>query len=227
MSGQVVGPGCGPVTGAGSGPAGGDPFVPADVQLTGDSITDAGRRDDPAHLGSGYVRDLARGHLAGSRVTNTGLGGDRLRDLEARWDSDVLAVPSQVLSVYIGINDTWRRFDQGEITEVAEFEAGLRRLLRPWVDHGTSLVLVEPFVLPLLPGQEIWHIDLDPKQAAVRAVAADVGAAFVPLATTMADRAAGLGAEALVIDGVHPTPLGHAVIADAWWTALQQRFGPS
>lgn len=225
MSGPGVDPGAEHVTGAGS--AGGDAFVPADVQLTGDSITDAGRRDDPAHLGSGYVRELARGHLAGSRVTNTGVGGDRLRDLEARWGTDVLAVPSQVLSVYIGINDTWRRFDQGEITETAEFEAGLRRLLAPWVDRGASLVLIEPFVLPLQPGQEIWHIDLHPKQEAVRAVAADVGAAFVPLATTMADRAAELGAEALVVDGVHPTPLGHAVIADAWWTAHQQRFGPA
>jgi lysophospholipase L1-like esterase len=201
--------------------------VPTDVQLTGDSITDAGRRDDPAHLGSGYVRDLAHGHLSGSRVTNTGVGGDRLRDLEARWGADVLSVPSHVLSVYIGVNDTWRRFDQGEVTEAAEFEAGLRRLLEPWVALGAFLVLVEPFVLPVQPGQESWHIDLHPKQEAVRAVAADVGAAFVPLATTMADRASELGAAALVVDGVHPTPLGHTVIAEAWWTALQQRFGPA
>ena len=59
----------------------------------------------------------------------------------------------------------------------------------------------------------------------LRALAEDVGAAFVPLAAPMAALAAEVGPEAVAADGVHPTSLGHARIADAWWAAATARYG--
>ncbi|PHP53148.1 SGNH/GDSL hydrolase family protein [Actinomyces ruminis] len=99
--------------------------------FTGDSITEWGRTDkrDPHDLGCNYVRLLAEEHLAGQTVLNTGIGGDRLADLAERWQRDVVALAPDVLSVYIGINDTWRHYDEGVVSPVPAFAQRLRELL--------------------------------------------------------------------------------------------------
>jgi lysophospholipase L1-like esterase len=43
-----------------------------------------------------------------------------------------------------------------------------------------------------------------------------VGARFVPLQAAFDARAAETGPEAWAKDGVHPTPAGHALIAQQW-----------
>ncbi|MGW2847325.1 SGNH/GDSL hydrolase family protein, partial [Streptomyces sp. NPDC001274] len=83
----------------------------------GDSITDAGRdRTDPASLGNGYVQEIARtlGERPdagpGPTVINRGISGHRVYDLEPRWTTDVVEHRPDVVTVKIGINDTWRRY---------------------------------------------------------------------------------------------------------------------
>ena len=200
---------------------------PTSVLFAGDSITEWDRREDPLGWGAGYVGMLARGPLAAATVTNAGVSGDRVRDLEARGARDIVPLDAEVLSLYVGVNDTWRWYDQGDQTSAADFEAALRRLLAPWAQRGTRLVLVEPFVVPVEPSQRTWSEDLGPKQDAVRRVAADLGAAHVPLAEPMIELAARTGPRLVVDDGVHPTAQGHRLIADAWWAAYTERFGAS
>jgi lysophospholipase L1-like esterase len=90
----------------------------------GDSITDAGRdaSAEPSPwlpnfgLGSGYVSQVwawltAAYPEARIRVFNKGTSGHTVRDLASRWQSDVLDLKPDVLSVMIGINDVWRQFD--------------------------------------------------------------------------------------------------------------------
>jgi lysophospholipase L1-like esterase len=190
------------------------------VLLVGDSVTDCGRRTDPDGLGDGYVRLLADGPLRGARVTNRGVGGDRAADLAARWDADVLRARPDVLSVLVGINDTWRRYDSGVPTPAAAFEATYRALLGSALAAGVRrLVLVEPFVLPVTPEQERWwDEDLGERVGVVRRLAAEHGATLVPAATHLAALAGRTGAAALAADGVHPTPAGHRALADLWWS---------
>jgi acyl-CoA thioesterase I len=80
--------------------------------FTGDSITDAGRRTDPSgYLGAGYVRRIAEMASAGNpalTVVNTGIGGNRTTDLAARWEEDVILRSPNVLTILVGVNDTWR-----------------------------------------------------------------------------------------------------------------------
>lgn len=195
--------------------------APTHVLLVGDSVTDCGRRADPEHLGGGYVRLLAEGPLRGCRVTNRGVGGDRAVDLAARWQADVLAERPDVLSVAVGINDTWRRYDRGVTTPAEAFEATYRGLLGSALAAGVRrLVLVEPFVVPVTPEQERWwDEDLGAKVAVVHRLAAEHGAVLVPAGTHLAALAAEHGAVALAADGVHPTPAGHRALADLWWAA--------
>jgi lysophospholipase L1-like esterase len=189
----------------------------------GDSITDAGRRGDPQGLGEGYVRLIAETLASrGDRRTilNRGIGGDRIGDLRARWQEDVMAHEPSTLSVYVGINDTWRRFDQGQETAATEFEAVYRELLEEArAAFSPNLILVEPFLTPVTEQQQGWLDDLAGKREAVASLATEFGAAFVPLHRILTVAAAHHGAAAIAADGVHPTPLGSELIAESWEAA--------
>ncbi len=200
------------------------------IVFIGDSITDSGRRDDPdRHLGHGYVRLVA--HALAARgdtrpIVNTGISGDRAVDLRARWQRDALAHDPELLSVYVGVNDTWRRYDRDDPTTAEAFESTYRALLVEAQERlAPRMILVEPFVLPVTAEQEHWgEADLDAKRDVVARLAAEFGAAFVPLQSLLLDAAAQhdagrAGHAALAEDGVHPTALGSELIAGAWLAA--------
>ncbi|MEK4465648.1 MULTISPECIES: SGNH/GDSL hydrolase family protein [Paenibacillus] len=193
------------------------------ILFQGDSITDWGRNhEDASSLGVGYAMMVAArlGHLYPEKnltFFNRGIGGNRIVDLQGRWDKDCLDLKPTWVSIYIGINDTWRRFDSGEETTPEQFEASYRDLIeRTRKSLNAKLVLIEPFVLPVPEDRRTWRQDLDPKIHIVRELARDYGAPLVPLDGLFA--AASVKAEPAywAYDGVHPTPAGHALIADAW-----------
>lgn len=183
--------------------------------FVGDSITDSHRdRDDARSLGDGYVAQIAA-ELPEAEVVNVGISGNRAVDLEARWATDVVPTSPDVLTIYIGINDTWRRFDRDDATSAEDFEASLRRLLDTEVVHGARVILVEPFLLPVTADQRGWFEDLDAKRAVVDGLASEIGAGFVPLHSLLTE-AAGADPASIAPDGVHPSAQGARLIADAW-----------
>ena len=195
----------------------------------GDSITEDGRRrDDPQDLGVGYVSRVAAQRRAvgvEERIVNSGVGGDRAIDLVERWERDCLAHEPELVSIHVGINDTWRRYDGGEATSTEDFAERYRALLERTAPTGARLVLIEPFLLALTPEQAGWREDLDPKIQVVRRLAESYGLPLVatdgPFAQAVAT--SGLGPQAWAYDGVHPTPAGHDLLAEAWLKVVHLR----
>lgn len=197
------------------------------VLFQGDSITDAGRdRQDPAHLGHGYVLLAASWFQAlypenRVRFLNRGIGGDRVADLTVRWQEDCLNLRPTWLSLLIGINDTWRRYDRNDATSVEAYEKSYRSLLeRLLVTQNARLILCEPFVLPVSIDREQWCEDLAPKSAVVRRLAREYQAVYVPFDGLFAQAAARREPAYWAADGVHPTEAGHALMAQAWLRAV-------
>ncbi|GAB3818371.1 SGNH/GDSL hydrolase family protein [Tessaracoccus terricola] len=187
----------------------------------GDSITDSGRdRDDPGSLGDGYVQQVAaeladRGDPA--RVTNVGISGNRAVDLAARWDADVEPLLPDVLTIFVGVNDTWRRFDQGLLTPADAFAQTCRGLVARARAVGVGrLVIMEPYLLPVTDEQFGWLDDLAGKRAALREIAAEAGAQFIGLHGILTAAAETAGAAALAPDGVHPSRAAVDLIARSW-----------
>ncbi|MNO52044.1 GDSL-like Lipase/Acylhydrolase [compost metagenome] len=196
------------------------------VLFQGDSITDWGRnREDGASLGVGYSLMAASrvGHLYPEKnitFLNRGIGGNRTIDLQERWDTDCLDLKPNVLSIMIGINDTWRRFDNNENTPVEQYEARYRDLLQRATDKlDVKLIMMEPFVLPVPEDRKLWRTDLDPKIHVVRQLAREFGAVLVPLDGLFAEASTKADPAFWTPDGVHPSPAGHALIAEAWLKA--------
>ncbi len=166
----------------------------ARVLFQGDSITDAGRvREDAGALGEGYAMIAAAWFsavhpLRDTVFLNRGVSGDRVRDLRARWRRDCLELKPSWVSIMIGINDCWRRYDAGDATAVGDYEADYREILKPLREKlSARLILIEPFVVPAAESQKAWREDLDPKIAAVRRLAEEFSAILVPLDRVFAD----------------------------------------
>lgn len=201
----------------------------------GDSITDAGRkRNEPAHLGSGYV-NLVAGTLGFRHpklplnILNRGISGNRSRDLLDRWEEDCLALRPQWFSLFIGINNTWRRFDQNDPTPPKVFEAELRELVDMTIQcgvHPDCAVLMEPFLLDEPKGSKRdWFEDLIPKQNAVRKISEEFRTRWIPLQAIFNEALERAPAAHWAPDGVHPTPAGHYLIAQAWLNTMEEAIG--
>ncbi|GAA4206323.1 SGNH/GDSL hydrolase family protein [Actinocatenispora rupis] len=197
------------------------------VLFTGDSITDAARdRANERHLGGGYAMIAAALHRArhperGVTFGNRGISGRRVRDLRAAWDEETVAPRPDVVSVLIGVNDTMRRYRRGEPTTVEEFERDYRDIVGRAAEFAGTVVLVEPFLTPVSEEQRAWRDDLDPKIAVVHKVAADHATLLVRADTLFTARAATTGPEYWCPDGVHPTPAGHALLAEEWLRVVE------
>ncbi len=193
------------------------------ILFQGDSITDAGREREPGtHLGDGYVWIIASwlsAHFPHKRwrFLNRGISGDRAIDLRRRWPADCLGLQPDLVSIMIGINDTWRRFDQGLRTSASEFEDHYRHILqRTRVETEAQIILCEPFLRPYPADRKRWRADLEAKIEVVHRLADEFGTRLVPLDRAFA-RAATIREELFwTTDGVHPTPAGHALIAQEW-----------
>ncbi len=206
----------------------GEPFFRSGqtILFQGDSITDCGReRDDPNSLGNGYVAQIAALFTAGHpdrAVTflNRGVSGDRVKDLKRRWVPDCLALKPDWLTVFVGINDVWRRYDGNDPTTVEAFRHDYRDILKMAKTAGIRLILMEPFVVPVPDDRKAWREDLDPKIEAVRDLATEFGALLIPLDGLFAEACQGRPPAEWAADGVHPTAAGHALIAKAWLSAV-------
>lgn len=207
----------------------GIPFEREDTVLfIGDSITDCGRDyGNPWSLGGGYAlliaAELGKKYPEKQlKFINRGINGNRITDLQERWEQDCIAHQPDWVSIYIGINDTWRHYDQGEFTSPEQFYRTYRDLIVQTKEKtNAKLVLIEPFVLPVPEGQREWREDLDPKIQVIRKLAREFSTYYVALDGLFTSKSTQVDPAYWAEDGVHPTSAGHALISKAWIEAVE------
>jgi lysophospholipase L1-like esterase len=182
----------------------------------GDSVTDCGRIELPP-FGDGYVRDIANSGKLDGNIINVGTSGHRLVDLIARWDQDVLAHNPTRVSIAIGINDTWRLYDDNDKTSIEDFKRNYDEVLEKTKNAcNPEFVLCEPFLLHVKPEMKTWREDLDPKIEAVHSLAKKYDAKLVPFDEYFNGLIGKHAIEELADDGIHPSALGHKLMAELW-----------
>ena len=199
------------------------------VLFQGDSITDAGRNRASADansagaLGSGYPLLVTAAVLAARpgatlRFYNRGISGNKVPDLQQRWTTDTIDLKPDVLSILIGVNDFWHKLDHGYNGTVLDYEQQYNALLDATREAlpQVHLIVLEPFVLRTGAVDARWFPEFDQRRAAAARVAARARATFVPLQTVFNQQSRSAPPEYWAADGVHPTPAGHAVIAEQW-----------
>ena len=187
------------------------------IVFLGDSITQAGAGEN------GYVtlfRQSVEASRLASKVTviGAGISGNRVLDLEARLDKDVLAHKPNVVVIYIGINDVWHT-SKGGGTPIGKFETGLRSLVKRCSDAGARVVLCTPSVIgEKADGTNDLDKMLDDFSAVSRKVAMESGATLLDLRTAFVNNLkeyniAGRSDGVLTSDGVHLNDAGNRFVA--------------
>lgn len=201
-----------------------DVFNKNDIILfQGDSITDALRdRETDGYMGRGYPMMIRAWYSCNFpeknvRFMNRGLSGNRARDLQERLKKDFIDLKPSWISILIGINDCWQRYEANDPTPEEEFEDRYRDLLTKLKqDTAARIVLCEPFLLPVTPDKTQWREDLNPKINVVRKIAKEFDTLLVPLDSVFANAAKRFSMDFWSEDGIHPTAAGHALIAREW-----------
>ena len=200
------------------------------ILFIGDSITDCGRAYPvgiEAGLGDGYVSFINSLLTAWYperclKVLNTGISGNRIIDLEARWQQDVLNLAPDWLSVMIGINDVWRQFDsQFDTNQVSLelYEKTYRKLLEQTRPALKGLVLMTPYFLESNLSDPMRKL-MDMYSKAVERIAGEFDAVFVNVQAAFDSFLKHKPTQSLCWDRVHPNKTGHLIIATSFLTAI-------
>ncbi|HTU99810.1 MAG TPA: SGNH/GDSL hydrolase family protein [Luteitalea sp.] len=194
----------------------------------GDSITDTGRArpvgESPGGLGTGYVQTIDA--LLGAwyparriRLFNVGTSGHTVRDLAERWQTDVIDLKPNWLSVMIGANDVWRQFDRVTQPERSvlppEYEQTYDALLTkttPLLNGG--LILVTPFFLEARTNDPM-RARMDEYGAIVKKLAAKHKAVLVDSQAAFDVVLKDLPSAMINWDRVHLNHIGAAVLSRA------------
>lgn len=204
----------------------GEAPLPPDSRIVflGDSITAAGTAT------GGYVDLLKRAIAADRRcakveVIGAGISGNRVPDLQARLDADVLSRKPTLVFVYIGINDVWHA-KQGRGTTAEDYRNGLADIVSRIQAGGARCIVATPTVIGEKPdGDNELDAQLDSYAQISREVAARAGAALCDLRQATVDylaiiNRAGRDAGVLTSDGVHLNQAGNRFVADQAARAL-------
>jgi lysophospholipase L1-like esterase len=201
--------------------------------MIGDSITDCGRARPVGEgmgeaLGNGYVSLVAAALGAAApdrriRVTNMGCSGNTVRDLAGRWETDVLELKPDWLSVCIGINDVWRQFDSPLRPEshvpIDEYEATLDDLLGRTRTGLEGLVLMTPYFIEPC-GTDTMRALMDSYGEVVKKLAARHNALLVNTQDAFDEALHHVHPAALAWDRIHPNLTGHMILARAFLQAV-------
>lgn len=197
------------------------------ILFQGDSITDAGRvREDSAHLGYGYPKYAAerlRQQYPDTPFTflNRGISGDQTKDLVARWQVDCIDLQPDIVSILVGVNDTWHHVENRDWVPNEKFEANYRFLLTELRAKTTAKILmIEPFVLPV-PDKAVFREDMDGKTHIVRKLAREFADEYLPLDGLLAAACVHHEATYWAEDGVHPNENGSRFIAERYVEAIR------
>ena len=198
------------------------------ILFQGDSITDWGRdRTDYHNLGEGYplfASEYIRRENPETEFEfiNLGISGNQTADLVARLQSDFINIQPDLVSIMIGINDTWHRAENRKWLGNDVFEANYRKVLSEIKEKTSAKILMlEAFLLPV-PDKEYFRVDLDPKIQIERKLAREFADYFIPVDGLLAQACIGKPASHWSDDGVHPNRNGAEFIGRLYADAFNR-----
>ena len=196
------------------------------VLVIGDSISDF---DRARPVGEGLFNAWGTSYVAnfgamlsctypelGLRIVNMGISGNTVRDLNARWDTDVVALKPDWVCVLIGINDVWRQFDSPNQHEqhvpLAEYERTYDALITRTLKFARGMVLMTPYYME--PNRnDPMRAQMDRYGAVVKSLAQRHGLICVDLQAAWDELFHYMHSCNIAWDRIHPNQTGHMYIA--------------
>ena len=199
------------------------------IVFFGDSITDCDRdRGDLNSLGNGYVKILADKLRpiypdTDIELINKVISGDRVQELLARVQTDVIDLKPDAVVIMIGINNVWHKFTHGKELDLVEFEQDLKELITKLKEAGIVVIFLEPFLLPApdkLRMRKIFNEELK----IIDRVGEEMCDEFVAFDEMFNGLVESIPYSEYSLDGVHPTHRGSRLIANTAIKAIRKHL---
>ena len=190
------------------------------ILFQGDSITDASRdQRNYHHLGNGYPKYAAQMIREAHPDTdfefiNLGISGNRTGQLFDRLYADAIELQPDIISILIGINDLWHRYEKKPIATTDEqIEVNYRSILEELrAKTNAKIMILSPYLLDCEDKEELRE-DLGRILPMIRMLANQYADVFVPLDEYFAEAMKTVPrAQYYSYDGVHPNTNGATFI---------------
>lgn len=198
------------------------------ILFLGDSITDIkfNRRMNRTLKGKKVyalqVADELKKHSCNLKFFYKGIASDRTYLIYDRLTKDCINLKPDIIIMLIGVNDAWEHY-------VPEQYPPLRRPMEPHMREiyrrlkaeldDVQILFLLPFMIDTIEEKLPFHKILNEYREELRIMAEENGAQIVDLQSEFDKAQKSIKPKELATDGIHPTNLGHKVIADA---VLQQ-----
>ena len=201
------------------------------ILFIGDSITDAGRdMNDERIMGYGYVT-MTAGKIGCDypgqfKMINRGISGNRSIDLYARIKKDIINLKPDYISIHIGVNDAWHELDFSNGICSEKYELILDMLIKEIKEAlpNTKIILMEPFALLGMATEAYFDelaFEVKKRAEAAARIAKKYGLPFVLLQNVLDGFVNNTSSETVLMDGVHPTCVGHELISRELYRVYQ------
>lgn len=146
-----------------------------------------------------------------------GIASDRTYLVYDRLTKDCINLKPDVIVMLIGVNDAWEHYVPEQYPPlVRPMKPHMREIYRRLKAElpNTRLLVLLPFLIDTMPEKAPFHKILDEYRQVLADMAQDNGAEIIDLQVVFYDAERQIPPAKLAVDGVHPTNLGHKIIAD-------------
>ncbi len=194
------------------------------ILFLGDSITDVSfnRKQNATLKGRDIFalqvsRKLKR-QYKNLEIFYKGIASNRTYHIYDRLTKDCISLEPDIIILLIGVNDAWENY-------VPEEYPPLRRPMEPHMKEiyrrlkaeldDTQILVLLPFMIDTVKEKLPFHEVLNQYREKLRAMADENDAEIIDLQAEFNEAQKSIAPALLATDGIHPTNLGHKVIADA------------
>ena len=194
------------------------------VLFIGDSITDVNfnRRMNRTIKGKNiYALQLRKNFKKYSReikVDIKGIASNRTYHVYDRLTKDCISLKPDVIVMLIGVNDAWENYKPEDYPPLLRpMEPHIREIYRRIRKElpDTQILYLMPFMIDTVEEKLPFHKVLDEYREVLKSIALENGALVADMQAVYNETQQTIEPKKLAIDGIHPTDLGHKVMADA------------
>ncbi len=194
------------------------------VLFLGDSITDVKFNFRMMNKIKGrniYALQLKKRFKAFSKdikIDIKGIASNRTYHVYDRLTRDCISLKPDVIVMLIGVNDAWENYVPEQYPPlVRPMEPHFREIFRRINTEleGVQVLYLMPFMIDAVEEKLPFHKKLNEFREKLRVIAEENGAVILDLQEVFDKAQKTTDPRLLAVDGIHPTNLGHKVIADA------------
>lgn len=170
------------------------------------------------------LKKRLKAYSKGIKVDIKGIASNRTYHIYDRLTKDCINLKPDVVIMLIGVNDAWENYVPQDYPPLLRpMEPHIREIYRRLRTElpDTQILYLMPFMIDAVEEKLPYHKTLDQFREVLKNVALENGATVLDMQEVYYEAQKTIEPKKLAIDGIHPTNLGHKIMADAVFEMLE------